>query len=60
MYCSILFIACLSVQRYWAIAHPLSHRRKNNKIATGISIAIWVFIWLTTSLCTSMNRRQKI
>ncbi|XP_035291570.1 proteinase-activated receptor 2-like [Anguilla anguilla] len=48
MYCSILFIACLSVQRYWAIAHPLSHQRKNNKIATGISIAIWVFIWLTT------------
>ncbi|KAJ8380394.1 hypothetical protein SKAU_G00011720 [Synaphobranchus kaupii] len=48
MYCSILFIACLSVQRYWAIAHPLSHQRKNNTIATGISIAIWVFIWLTT------------
>lgn len=48
MYCSILFITCLSVQRYWAIAHPLSHQRKNNKIATGISIAIWVFIWLTT------------
>ncbi|KAJ8285563.1 hypothetical protein GJAV_G00028280 [Gymnothorax javanicus] len=48
MYCSILFIACLSVQRYWAIAHPLSHQRKNNKIAAGISITIWVFIWLST------------
>ncbi|KAJ8405648.1 hypothetical protein AAFF_G00316280 [Aldrovandia affinis] len=48
MYCSILFITCLSVQRYWVIAHPFSHQRKNNQIATGISIAIWVFIWLTT------------
>ncbi|KAI1900299.1 hypothetical protein AGOR_G00048550 [Albula goreensis] len=48
MYCSVLFITCLSVQRYWAIAHPLSHQRKNNQIAAGVSVTIWVFIWLTT------------
>ncbi|KAM9794110.1 coagulation factor II (thrombin) receptor-like 1, tandem duplicate 2 isoform 1-T6 [Syngnathus typhle] len=49
MYCSILFIACLSVQRYWVVAHPLSQQRKNNKVALGVCIAIWVFIWLTTT-----------
>lgn len=49
MYCSILFIACLSVQRYWVVAHPLSHQRKNNKVAVGVSVAVWAFIWLTTT-----------
>lgn len=49
MYCSILFITCLSVQRYWAVAHPLSHQRKNNKIAIGVCVAIWAFIWLSTT-----------
>uniref|UniRef100_A0A3B3SJL0 Coagulation factor II (thrombin) receptor-like 1, tandem duplicate 2 n=1 Tax=Paramormyrops kingsleyae TaxID=1676925 RepID=A0A3B3SJL0_9TELE len=49
MYCSILFITCLSVQRYWVIAHPLSEQRKNNQIATGVCIAIWIFIWLSTT-----------
>uniref|UniRef100_A0A8C7Z1L1 Coagulation factor II (thrombin) receptor-like 1, tandem duplicate 2 n=1 Tax=Oryzias sinensis TaxID=183150 RepID=A0A8C7Z1L1_9TELE len=49
MYCSVLFITCLSVQRYWVVAHPLSMQRKNNKIAIGISLAIWAFIWLTTT-----------
>ncbi|XP_049459904.1 coagulation factor II (thrombin) receptor-like 1, tandem duplicate 2 [Epinephelus fuscoguttatus] len=49
MYCSILFIACLSVQRYWVVAHPLSQQRKNNKVAVGVSVAIWAFIWLTST-----------
>ncbi|KAM7392472.1 hypothetical protein PAMA_007539 [Pampus argenteus] len=49
MYCSILFIACLSVQRYWVVAHPLSQQRKNNKVAVGVCVAIWAFIWLTTT-----------
>ncbi|CAI5667518.1 unnamed protein product [Oreochromis niloticus] len=49
MYCSILFITCLSVQRYWVVAHPLSQQRKNNKIAIGVSVAIWAFIWVTTT-----------
>ncbi|CAN9504343.1 unnamed protein product [Ophioblennius macclurei] len=49
MYCSVLFITCLSVQRYWVVAHPLSHQRKNNKIAIGVCVAIWAFIWLTTT-----------
>ncbi|XP_059213682.1 coagulation factor II (thrombin) receptor-like 1, tandem duplicate 2 [Centropristis striata] len=49
MYCSVLFIACLSVQRYWVVAHPLSHQRKNNKVAIGVCVAIWAFIWLTST-----------
>ncbi|XP_071757825.1 coagulation factor II (thrombin) receptor-like 1, tandem duplicate 2 [Centroberyx gerrardi] len=49
MYCSILFIACLSVQRYWVVAHPLSQQRKNNKVAIAVSVSIWAFIWLTTT-----------
>lgn len=48
MYCSVLFIACLSVQRYWVVAHPLSTQRKNNKVAIGVCVAVWVFIWLTS------------
>lgn len=49
MYCSILFIACLSVQRYWVVAHPLSQQRKNNKVAIGVCVAVWAFIWLSTT-----------
>ncbi|XP_056146451.1 coagulation factor II (thrombin) receptor-like 1, tandem duplicate 2 [Lampris incognitus] len=49
MYCSVLFIACLSVQRYWVVAHPLSLQRKNNKVAVAVSLSIWAFIWLTTT-----------
>ncbi|XP_020509665.1 coagulation factor II (thrombin) receptor-like 1, tandem duplicate 2 [Labrus bergylta] len=49
MYCSVLFIACLSVQRYWVVAHPLSQQRKNNKVAVGVCVAIWAFVWLTTT-----------
>lgn len=49
MYCSVLFIACLSVQRYWVVAHPLSQQRKNNRVALGVCVAIWVFIWVTTT-----------
>nr|XP_020442121.1 proteinase-activated receptor 2-like [Monopterus albus] len=49
MYCSVLFITCLSVQRYWVVAHPLSQQRKNNKVAVGVCVAIWAFIWLTST-----------
>ncbi|XP_029922027.1 proteinase-activated receptor 2-like [Myripristis murdjan] len=49
MYCSVLFITCLSVQRYWVVAHPLSQQRKNNKVAVIISVSIWAFIWLTAT-----------
>lgn len=49
MYCSILFIACLSVQRYWVVAHPLSQQKRNNRVAVGVCVAIWAFIWVTTT-----------
>ncbi|XP_016060714.1 PREDICTED: proteinase-activated receptor 2 [Miniopterus natalensis] len=48
MYCSILFITCLSVQRYWVIVNPMVHTRKNANIAIGISLGIWLLILLVT------------
>ncbi|XP_077050337.1 coagulation factor II (thrombin) receptor-like 1, tandem duplicate 2 [Siphateles boraxobius] len=49
MYCSILFITCLSVQRYWVCAYPLSQHRKNNKFAIIVSVCIWIFIGVSTT-----------
>lgn len=49
MYCSILFIACLSVQRYWVVVHPFSQLKKNNRVAILISLFIWLFIWISTT-----------
>lgn len=60
MYCSVLFIACLSVQRYWVVAHPLSHQKKNNKVAVCVSVAIWAFIWLTTTPLYLYNHTAKV
>lgn len=48
MYCSILFITCLSVQRYWVIVNPMVHTRKNANIAIGISLGIWLLVLLVT------------
>ncbi|XP_071011175.1 proteinase-activated receptor 2-like [Oncorhynchus clarkii lewisi] len=49
MYCSILFITCISVQRYWAIVYPLSQDCRNNHVAIGVSVAVWVGVWLLTT-----------
>ncbi|XP_063151612.1 proteinase-activated receptor 2 [Candoia aspera] len=48
MYCSILFMTCLSVQRYWVIANPILHSRKKSEIAVKVSIAVWILILLGT------------
>ncbi|XP_049459902.1 coagulation factor II (thrombin) receptor-like 1, tandem duplicate 1 [Epinephelus fuscoguttatus] len=48
MYCSISFIACISVQRYWAVVQPLSQRHRSNRLAVIVSITIWVVVWLLT------------
>ncbi|XP_018613766.1 proteinase-activated receptor 2-like [Scleropages formosus] len=60
MYCSILFITCLSVQRYWVIAHPLSEQRRNNRVAIIMSLSIWVFIWLSTTPLYLYDQTVKI
>ncbi|XP_051536809.1 coagulation factor II (thrombin) receptor-like 1, tandem duplicate 2 [Myxocyprinus asiaticus] len=49
MYSSILFITCLSIQRYWVCAHPLTQQRTNNKSAIIVSVSIWIFIWVSTT-----------
>ncbi|KAM8960839.1 proteinase-activated receptor 2-like [Pelodytes ibericus] len=48
MYCSILFMTCLSVQRYWVIVNPISHARKKSRLALIISVTIWILIMLST------------
>ncbi|KAI4891082.1 hypothetical protein NFI96_025218 [Prochilodus magdalenae] len=48
MYCSAIFIACISVQRYWAIAHPLSQQKRNNRVTACVCVGVWVVVWLIT------------
>ncbi|XP_044190436.1 proteinase-activated receptor 2-like [Thunnus albacares] len=48
MYCSIAFITCISVQRYWAVVHPLSEQQRDNRIPVAVSITVWVVVWLFT------------
>uniref|UniRef100_A0A8D0D1H9 Coagulation factor II (thrombin) receptor-like 1, tandem duplicate 1 n=1 Tax=Sander lucioperca TaxID=283035 RepID=A0A8D0D1H9_SANLU len=48
MYCSIFFITCISVQRYWAVVHPLSLQQKDNRVAVAVSVTVWVVVWLLT------------
>ncbi|XP_057563663.1 proteinase-activated receptor 2 [Hippopotamus amphibius kiboko] len=48
MYCSILFMTCLSVQRYWVIVNPMVHPRKKAHVAIGVSLGIWLLILLVT------------
>ncbi|KAJ7399672.1 Proteinase-activated receptor 2 [Pitangus sulphuratus] len=48
MYCSILFMTCLGVQRYCVVVNPMAHSKKKSEIALGVSIAIWIVILLST------------
>ncbi|XP_036616586.1 proteinase-activated receptor 2 [Trichosurus vulpecula] len=48
MYCSILFMTCLSVQRYWVIVNPIVRSKKLSNIAVAVSIGIWLLILLVT------------
>ncbi|KAM6986516.1 proteinase-activated receptor 2-like [Aplochiton taeniatus] len=49
MYCSIIFIACISIQRYWAIVHPLSQQRRSTQLAVVVSVSVWVVVWLAST-----------
>ncbi|XP_041816161.1 coagulation factor II (thrombin) receptor-like 1, tandem duplicate 1 [Chelmon rostratus] len=48
MYCSISFITCISVQRYWAVVHPLAQQQRDGCVAVAVSVAVWVAVWLIT------------
>lgn len=48
MYCSTAFITCISVQRYWAIVHPLSQQKRNNRLAVCVSVCVWLVVWAIT------------
>lgn len=47
MYCSIAFIACISVQRCRAVLYPLD-KSGGNRAAVVVSVAIWLVVWLIT------------
>ncbi|XP_036444584.1 proteinase-activated receptor 2-like [Colossoma macropomum] len=48
MYCSTIFIACISVQRYWMIVHPLS-QKLNNRVTVCVCVCVWIVVWLITA-----------
>ncbi|NWS24744.1 PAR2 protein, partial [Polioptila caerulea] len=60
MYCSILFMTCLSVQRYWVVVNPIVHSKKKSEIALGISIAIWILVVLGTIPLYLVNQTASI
>ncbi|XP_075885658.1 proteinase-activated receptor 2 [Nelusetta ayraudi] len=48
MYCSIAFIACISVQRYRAVVNPLGLKQSSSCTATAVSVTIWLVVWIST------------
>lgn len=60
MYCSIAFIACISVQRYWAVVHPLSQHKRDNGVAVAVSVAVWAAVWLLTVPLYLYDQQVKI
>nr|XP_061822417.1 proteinase-activated receptor 2-like [Nerophis lumbriciformis] len=48
MYCSMAFIACISVQRYWVVVDPLARRRRETSVACAVCASIWAAVWLLT------------
>ncbi|XP_036443766.1 proteinase-activated receptor 2-like [Colossoma macropomum] len=49
MYCSTIFIACISVLRYWGIVHPLSRKKPNSCLTVCVSVCVWIVVWLITT-----------
>ncbi|KAL7844788.1 hypothetical protein SRHO_G00233270 [Serrasalmus rhombeus] len=47
MYCSTIFIACISVQRYWAIVHPLS-QKLSSRVTVCVCVCVWIVVWVLT------------
>ncbi|XP_061763888.1 proteinase-activated receptor 2-like isoform X2 [Nerophis ophidion] len=48
MYCSMAFIACISVQRYRVVVNPLARRRRETCVACSVCASIWAAVWLLT------------
>lgn len=60
MYCSILFISCISVQRYWAVVHPLSRLQRSNCTAVLLSATVWLAVWVTTTPLYLYNQEVRV
>lgn len=60
MYCSILFITCISVQRYWAVVHPLTQLQRDNCVAIALSVTVWVVVWAITVPLYLYNQEVRV
>ncbi|KAL7844793.1 hypothetical protein SRHO_G00233320 [Serrasalmus rhombeus] len=60
MHCSTIFIACISVQRYWGIVHPLSRKKPNSSATVCISLCVWDVVWLLTILLYMYQQTVKV
>nr|XP_023678706.1 proteinase-activated receptor 2-like [Paramormyrops kingsleyae] len=49
IYCSVMFITCISVQRYLAVIYPMSNYNKNSKIAVAVSVTVWIVMCSVTT-----------
>ncbi|KAL6470840.1 hypothetical protein MHYP_G00219590 [Metynnis hypsauchen] len=47
MYCSTIFIACISVQRYWRVVHPLS-QKLSSRVTVCVCVCVWIVVWVLT------------
>ncbi|KAL6470847.1 hypothetical protein MHYP_G00219660 [Metynnis hypsauchen] len=47
MYCSTIFIACISFQRYWGIVHPLS-QKLSSRVTVCVCVCVWIVVWVLT------------
>ncbi|KAL6470841.1 hypothetical protein MHYP_G00219600 [Metynnis hypsauchen] len=47
MYCSTIFIACISFQRYWGIVHPLS-QKLSRRVTVCVCVCVWIVVWVLT------------
>ncbi|XP_072338516.1 proteinase-activated receptor 3-like [Scyliorhinus torazame] len=61
MYCSILLLTFISIDRYFALVHPfLSRRFRDNRSVLGLCVAIWVTVVLFVLPFLSVQQSYEI
>uniref|UniRef100_A0A3B4DRX4 Coagulation factor II (thrombin) receptor-like 1, tandem duplicate 1 n=1 Tax=Pygocentrus nattereri TaxID=42514 RepID=A0A3B4DRX4_PYGNA len=40
-------LSCISVQRYWAIVHPLS-QKLSSRVTVCVCVCVWIVVWVLT------------
>ncbi|XP_014350130.1 proteinase-activated receptor 4-like [Latimeria chalumnae] len=61
IYCSVLLLMCISIDRYSAIVHPLLSRTlRNKKFAFGACLGVWILIGLAVVPFTLIHQSYPI